>query len=127
SAHARDDLDLWRRAEAVHVRVGGPGCGILIRVLRQQGHAESRRRPVDRHRGDSAAARASVLAAHRPGEVDVKRLRLAPAVLALALITLQHIAPAAVSLSPLRGIQEVKAWFNAYTGRPRLILLLSPT
>lgn len=57
----------------------------------------------------------------------MKRRRLAPAVIALALLTLPHLAPAEVSLSQLRGIQEVKAWFNAYTGRPRLILLLSPT
>jgi len=57
----------------------------------------------------------------------VKRLRIAPAVIALALLTLPHLAPAAVSLSQLRGVQEVKAWFNAYKGRPRLILLLSPT
>jgi hypothetical protein len=57
----------------------------------------------------------------------VKRLRIAPAVIALALLTLPHLAPAAVSLSQLRGIAEVKAWFNAYKGRPRLILLLSPT
>jgi hypothetical protein len=57
----------------------------------------------------------------------VKRFRLAPAVIALALLTMPHLAPAAVSLSQLRGVQEIKAWFNAYKGRPRLILLLSPT
>jgi len=57
----------------------------------------------------------------------VKRLRLAPAAIALALLLMPHVAPAAVSLSQLRGVQEIKAWFNAYKGRPRLILLLSPT
>jgi len=57
----------------------------------------------------------------------VKRLRLAPAAIALALLLIPHVAPAAVSLSQLRGVQEIKAWFNAYKGRPRLILLLSPT
>ena len=57
----------------------------------------------------------------------MKRLRLASVVVALAVLTMQHVAPAAVSLSQLRGIEEVKAWFNAYKGRPRLILLLSPT
>jgi hypothetical protein len=57
----------------------------------------------------------------------VKRLRVALAVIALALLTLPHLAPAAVSLSQLRGVPEIKAWFNAYKGRPRLILLLSPT
>ncbi len=55
------------------------------------------------------------------------RLRLASAVIALALLTLPTIASAVVSLSQLRSVQEVKAWFNAYKGRPRLILLLSPT
>ena len=55
------------------------------------------------------------------------RLRLASAIVALALLTMPSIVPAAVSLSQLRGVQEVKAWFNAYKGRPRLILLLSPT
>lgn len=34
---------------------------------------------------------------------------------------------AAPSLSHLRGIEEVKSWFNATKGHPRLILLLSPT
>ena len=57
----------------------------------------------------------------------MKRLRFAPAVIALALLLMPDVAPAAVSLSQLRGVQEVKAWFNAYKGRPRLILLLSPT
>lgn len=33
----------------------------------------------------------------------------------------------APSLSQLRGIGEVKSWFNATKGHPRLILLLSPT
>ena len=31
------------------------------------------------------------------------------------------------SLRHLRGIDEVKSWFNAGTGHPRLIFLLSPT
>jgi len=57
----------------------------------------------------------------------VKRLRLAPALIALALLTMPQVAPAAQSLSQLRGVQEIKSWFNAYKGRPRLILLLSPT
>lgn len=34
---------------------------------------------------------------------------------------------AAASLSQLRGVEELKSWFNAYKGRPRLIFLLSPT
>ncbi len=49
------------------------------------------------------------------------------AVVALALLAMPHAAPAAATLSQLRGVQEIKSWFNAYKGRPRLILLLSPT
>ena len=49
---------------------------------------------------------------------------------AIALATVFASAPrpaAAPSLSQLRGIDEVKSWFNATKGHPRLILLLSPT
>jgi hypothetical protein len=49
------------------------------------------------------------------------------AIAALSLLTLPALAPAAPTLSQLRGVQEIKSWFNAYQGRPRLILLLSPT
>jgi predicted neuraminidase len=57
----------------------------------------------------------------------VKRLRVASAIVALALLTMPQVAPAAATLSRLRGVPEIKSWFNAYKGRPRLILLLSPT
>jgi hypothetical protein len=57
----------------------------------------------------------------------VKRLRSIAAVAALAVLTLPALVPAATTLSQLRGVQEIKSWFNAYKGRPRLILLLSPT
>ena len=57
----------------------------------------------------------------------MKRLRSIAAVAALAVLTLSALAPAATTLSQLRGVQEIKSWFNAYKGRPRLILLLSPT
>lgn len=30
-------------------------------------------------------------------------------------------------LAQLQGMSELKSWFNANKGRPRLILLLSPT
>ena len=47
--------------------------------------------------------------------------------LALAVLALPEALPAASSLSQLRGVQELKSWFNAYRGQPRLIFLLSPT
>ena len=31
------------------------------------------------------------------------------------------------SLSDLRGVEELKTWFNANKGHVRLVLLLSPT
>ena len=36
-------------------------------------------------------------------------------------------APAASTLLQLRGVDELKSWFNAYKGHPRLIFLVSPT
>ena len=49
------------------------------------------------------------------------------AVLALAVLALPHGAPAAPTLSQLRGIEELKSWFNTFKGHPRLIFLVSPT
>jgi hypothetical protein len=37
------------------------------------------------------------------------------------------IAPAASTLLQLRGVDELKSWFNSYKGHPRLIFLVSPT
>ena len=54
----------------------------------------------------------------------MKCLRAVAAALALSLVALPEAAPA---LSQLRGVPELKSWFNTYKGRPRLILLLSPT
>ena len=54
------------------------------------------------------------------------RARLAAAALAAA--TIFASVPAAQSALPhLRGIGEIRDWFNAGKGRVRLILLLSPT
>jgi hypothetical protein len=47
--------------------------------------------------------------------------------LSLAVVALPQALPEASSLSQLRGVQELKSWFNAYRGQPRLIFLLSPT
>ena len=55
------------------------------------------------------------------------RARLAAAVVALALITAPHALLAASSLAQLRGVDELKNWFNAHKGHPRLVFLLSPT
>jgi hypothetical protein len=57
----------------------------------------------------------------------MKVARSVVAVIALAVLAVAHAAPAAPTLSQLRGVQELKSWFNTYNGRPRLILLLSPT
>jgi hypothetical protein len=57
----------------------------------------------------------------------MKCLRAMVAVCALAVVAVPRPAPAASTLSQLRGIQELKSWFNAFTGHPRLIFLLSPT
>jgi len=46
---------------------------------------------------------------------------------ALALLVLAAPGPAASGLSQLRGIPELKSWFNAGKGHTRLIFLLSPT
>jgi hypothetical protein len=54
------------------------------------------------------------------------RVRIACAVLALAAIFVTS-PTAAPALPHLRGIDEVRAWFNAGKGHVRLILLLSPT
>jgi hypothetical protein len=57
----------------------------------------------------------------------VKSIRTAVVVIALALVAAVPRLTATSGLSQLRGIQELKEWFNAYKGQPRLILLLSPT
>ena len=57
----------------------------------------------------------------------MKSIRSIAAVLALALVALPAAAPAASTLPQLRGMQELKSWFNTYKGHPRLIFLLSPT
>jgi hypothetical protein len=44
--------------------------------------------------------------------------------LALLLASTSFAAPA---LTHLHGIDEIRDWFNANRGHPRLILLLSPT
>jgi len=71
----------------------------------------------------------------------MKSIRSIVAVFALAVCAVPHAAPAASTpfdsaesgllaqgrLSQLRGMQELKSWFNTFNGHPRLILLLSPT
>jgi hypothetical protein len=57
----------------------------------------------------------------------MKSLRHATATLAVALVLATHALPAASTLSQLRGVDELKSWFNTYKGHPRLIFLLSPT
>jgi hypothetical protein len=49
------------------------------------------------------------------------------AFVALAAIPAAVAQPPAATLRDLHGVEELKTWFNANTGRVRLILLLSPT
>jgi hypothetical protein len=56
----------------------------------------------------------------------IARSRIAAAALALAVLFAR--TPAAQSTLPhLRGIGELRDWFNAGKGHVRLVLLLSPT
>jgi hypothetical protein len=57
----------------------------------------------------------------------MKCIRSIVAVLALAVLAAPNVAPAAETLSQLRGIEELKSWFNTFKGHPRLIFLVSPT
>lgn len=51
--------------------------------------------------------------------------------IAIALVVTAFLVPVRVSTAPelkkLKGIAEVKSWFNAGAGHPRMILLFSPT
>ena len=57
----------------------------------------------------------------------MKTLRAVIVAIALAIVASPGEVPAAASLSQLRGMAELKGWFNGFKGRPRLIFLLSPT
>ena len=57
------------------------------------------------------------------------RVRVCGVLLTAALLLLGPSPRAAqpASLTHLAGVEELKHWFNANQGRPRLIVLLSPT
>jgi hypothetical protein len=57
----------------------------------------------------------------------MKSIRSIVVVFALAIFAVPHAMPAAAGLSQLRGMQELKSWFNTFNGHPRLIFLVSPT
>ena len=57
----------------------------------------------------------------------MKLVRSIVAVLALGVLAVTDVAPAAPALAQLRGIEELKSWFNTFKGHPRLIFLVSPT
>ena len=57
----------------------------------------------------------------------MKFIRSMVVVAALAVLAAPSVAPAAETLSQLRGVDELKNWFNTFRGHPRLIFLLSPT
>ena len=56
----------------------------------------------------------------------ISRSRIAVAMVALAMV-FESTAFAQSTLPHLRGIGELRDWFNAGRGHVRLILLLSPT
>jgi len=56
----------------------------------------------------------------------IHRIRLACTAVAIAAVLASR-PFAAPTLPHLRGIEDVRSWFNAEKGRVRLILLLSPT
>jgi len=59
-----------------------------------------------------------------------KRIRFVAVAAGLAAMLTMAPAPAqstAAQLRHLTGVDELKAWFNAGKGHPRLIFLLSPT
>jgi hypothetical protein len=59
-----------------------------------------------------------------------RRVRLAAVIAGLSAMLTMAPAPAqstAARLRHLGGVDELKTWFNAGKGHPRLILLLSPT
>lgn len=57
----------------------------------------------------------------------MKRLALIVVAVAALLTTAPAAQSTAVGLKHLEGVDELKAWFNAGKGHPRLIFLLSPT
>ena len=57
----------------------------------------------------------------------MKRLMLVTMALAAVLTTSPAAQSSGAPLRHLGGVDELKAWFNAGQGHPRLILLLSPT
>ena len=83
-----------------------------------------------------------VLCSLRVGKGQLmKSIRSIVAVCALAVLVVPHATPGASTpfdsaesgllaqggLSQLRGIEELKSWFNTFKGHPRLIFLVSPT
>jgi hypothetical protein len=57
----------------------------------------------------------------------MKSIRAVAAALALLMVTVVRPLPAASTLSQLRGVPELKNWFDSSKGHVRLIFLLSPT
>ena len=57
----------------------------------------------------------------------MKRIALAIVALAALLTTAPAAQSSGARLTHLDGVDELKSWFNAGQGHPRLILLLSPT
>jgi hypothetical protein len=55
------------------------------------------------------------------------RAALCCAALSAFMVTAPQGIASTAPLSDVRGVAELRAWFNAQRGHPRLVLLLSPT
>src|SRR5262245_17606615 len=111
---------------------GGPLRGPWVRCFasrrtRRTTPREARRPSGAKHRTHATKRRPRDAKRRANRGMVMRRIRIVVFAIALASITTSLAAPAAAPLSQLGGMSELKGWFNAHRGRPRLILLLSPT
>jgi len=101
--------------------------GAVLRAAWDRPHAAKRRLTAAKQPPTPREARRPTRHEVPRMTMALKRIRTVVAAIAVAIVTMPSAAPAAASLAQLSGMSELKGWFNAHKGRPRLILLLSPT